>query len=200
MNLRPLILEDFASGPIQEIPVEVFDGERLEAERLEAFDKGHAAGWEEATATAESAAAERGQALDSRLEELAFTFHEARAHVMRGLGPLLDAIVRSAVPRILHETLAARLTELFTKFAEDAADAEIQILAPPGEAAGVAATLDGRARFPLSIREDDTLAPGTFHVRLGERARELNLDALETALAGALEALDTINEETLSNG
>ncbi|WP_375262465.1 hypothetical protein [Palleronia sp.] len=198
--MRPLILEDFASVPVVEAPVEVYDGERLEAERLEAFDKGYASGWEDATAAAESAAEDRAQALDSRLEELAFTFHEARAHVMRGLHPLLDAIVRSAVPRILHDTLAVRLTELFTDLAEDAADAEIHILTALNEAEGVAEMLEDRVRFPVTIREDATLAPGTFHVRLGECARELDLGAIETALAAALEALDTINEETLSHG
>ena len=200
MTGRPLILEDFASIPLPAAPVEVFDGEKLEAERLEAFDKGYATGWDDATGAAESAAAASAEALDGRLEELAFTFHEARAHVMRGLGPLLDAIVRTAVPKILHETLGARLTELFTEMAEDAADAEIQLLTTPDEANNITAALEGRVRFPISIRGDDTLAAGTLQVRLGAEARELDLGALETALTDALEALDTINQEILSHG
>lgn len=200
MSGRPLTLENFNFVPAPEIPVEVYDGERLEAERLESFDKGYTSGWAEASAAAESAAEERGQVLDTRLDELAFTFHEARAHVMRELGPLLDAIVRTAVPRILHDTLGARLNELFTEMAEDAAEAEIQILTAPGEAEGVTAALKDRARFPVSVRDDDSLAPGTLQVRLGASARELNLNALETSLTDALEALDTLNEETLAHG
>lgn len=200
MSGRPLTLENFHFVPAPEIPVEVYDGERLEAERLESFDKGYANGWEAATAAAETAAEERGQTLDNRLDELAFTFHEARAHVMRELGPLLDAIVRSAVPRILHDTLGTRLTELFTEMAEDAAEGEIHILTAPGEADNVTAALDGRARFPVLVRDDETLAPGSLHVRLGTAERALNLDALETSLTDALAALDTLNKETLSHG
>ena len=202
MSVRPLILEEFsleAPEPAP-MPTEVVDGERLEAERLEAYDKGYAAGWEDATSAAETLRAEQGQALDVRLEELAFTFHEARAHVMRALHPLLEAMVHSAVPKVLHDTLGARLTELVSDMAEEAADAEILVMAAPGEAEGVAAALEGRVRFPVSIHEEDTIASGMLHLRLGSSARELDMTAIETALANALSALDTINEETLSHG
>ncbi len=199
MTARPLKLEDFGlhSGPA---PVETVDGERLEAEKLASFDKGYAAGWEDATAAAERARAEGAEAALAQLQDLSFTYHEARAHVLRSVLPLIEAVADKVVPTVLRETLGARLAELVEAHAEEAATAEVEILTAPGEAAALREALDGRAGFPVAVREEEGLDPGLHHVRLGRVERELDLAGLERGLRDALGALEAGSREILTNG
>lgn len=199
MTARPLILEDFGlhAGPA---PVETVDGERLEAEKLAAFDKGYAAGWEDATAASERAQAECSDAALARLQDLSFTYHEARAHVLRSVLPLIRAVADKVVPTLLRETLGVRLAELVQAHAEEAVWSEVEILAAPGEAEALRAALEGRVGFPLVVREEESLAPGLHHVRLGRVERELDLSGLERGLLDALDAIEAESKEILTNG
>ena len=195
----PLPLEDFGRVAVQE-PTSVIDGERLEAEKLTAFDKGYAAGWDDATEShkAESTTAER--ALSARLEELSFTFHEARAHVMRALHPFLTGLVDRIVPQVLTETLGYRLNDALIALADGCPDPDIAVHTNPADAEAVAAHLADHARFPTQIVPDDTLMRGLIQMRLGASAVEIDLTAIETTLRDALAALDDLNKETLSHG
>lgn len=196
---RPLTLEDFGSFA-DLAPVRTIDGERLESEKLEAFDKGYAAGWDDATEAAERDALRSGQAVQSRLEDLTFTFHEARAHVMRALMPLMETIASTALPAILRASIGPRLVEMVESLAETAADAPIVILTSPDTRDEVEAALLDHARFPHQVRADPDMPEALIHVRMGEAGQELDLGAVETRLTEALAALDTINKETLAHG
>lgn len=199
MNAHPLALEDFGSfaGPV---PVEMVDAGRLEAEKLEAFDKGYAAGWEDSTAACEQANAESAEAALARLQDFSFTFHEARGQVLRSLLPLVEAITSRVVPATLHATLGVRLTELVEKSVTDAAGAEIELLAAPGEGARLEAALTGRVSFPVAVREEESLGAGLVHLRVGRSEHEIDLAGFETRLREALAALDTALEETARHG
>lgn len=199
MNAQPLALEDFGAfaGPI---PVEKVDADRLEAEKLEAFDKGYAAGWEDSTAACEQANAESAEAALARLQDFSFTFHEARAQVLRSLLPLVEAITSRLVPATLQATLGARLTELVEKSVTEAAGTEVELLTAPGERDRLEAALVGRVSFPLAVREEESLAAGLVHVRVGRSEHEIDLTGFETRLGEALAALDTALEETASHG
>ncbi len=195
MTARPLTLEDFGAfaGPV---PVEMVDSDRLEAEKLESFDKGYAAGWEDAAAATEQAAAEGAAAGLARLQDLAFTYHEARAHVLRSVLPLLEALADRVVPQILRQTLGARLVEIVERAAIDAATAEVELLVAPGEGEEINAALDGRVNFPIVVREEDSLAPGLLHLRLDATEREFDFTGFENKLREAIAALDAELEET----
>ncbi len=199
MNAHPFVLEDFGNfaGPI---PVETVDGERLEAEKLEAFDKGYAAGWEDATAACEQAASESAEAALARLQDLSFTFHEARAHVLRSILPLVEAITAQVVPKTLHATLGTRLTEIVEKTVADAATAEVELLAAPGESAGLETAIAERLTFPVTIREEESLAPGKVQLRVGRSETEIDLTGFQHTLTEALSALDTELEESVRHG
>ena len=196
---RILRLEDFGSGP--EVPApETTDGSRLEAERLAAFDQGYAAGWEDAHKAAAQEARDSDEAARSRLQDLGFTFHEARAHVMTALTPMLRAIVSHAVPQLIQRTLGQRLTEELEAMIEEAGEAEVEILVPVGDAAQVASAISEIRTLPVSIREDGALADGQIHLRLGRLEREIDLAELGRRLDDALSALDTLNKEALAHG
>ena len=190
---QPLTLEEFGS---QQIPRDDIH----EEVRLEAFDKGYAAGWDDATAAAERDAAASDQAVRARLEELGFTYHEARAHVMRSLTPLLHAIATTALPRIVRDTLGARLVEVGEDLAQDAAGGPITILTRTETREAVETALADTAAFPFHVETDDDLAEGHIRMSLGQSGRLIDTGAAARSLIEALSALDSLTEETLSRG
>ncbi len=200
MSAHPFVLDDFGPGADPAPAAEPADGARLEAERLAAFEAGHAAGLEAARAEAERTAAQGAEAALARLNELSFTYHEARGHVLRSVMPLIGAVADRIVPRTLRATLGVRLTEMVEAAAAEAGASEVEILVAPGEAEPLREALAGRVTFPLAVREEPGLAPGLHHVRLGERERELDLTGLERELSDALSALDTATQEMMTHG
>ena len=194
-----LALEDFG-GFAGLARARSIDPAQHEAETLEAFDKGYAAGWDDATEAAERSAATSGHAVRARLEELSFTYHEARAHVMQSLLPLLEAVATTALPQLVRQSLGQRLIEVVEDLAAEAADGPVTIHVPPSDRDAVEEALTGSARFPYRLEPDPDLAPDTLHVRLGDQGRFIDTQAAAARLTDALSALDTLNKETLSHG
>lgn len=199
MTARALKLEDFGVQPHLFVP-ELIDGSQLEEERLAAFDRGYAAGWDDSCKAAESRAADSQDALRARLQDLGFTFHEARAHVMQAMQPMLEAIMRHAVPKVLAATLGRRLVAEFEEMMRGTSDADIALLVAPGETPMVDEALADITALPIIIEEDPAIEPGQFHLRLGAKEREIDLNELGTRLEDALSALAAINKDTLSHG
>lgn len=191
-------LEDFGSIENGFTPAAI-DGSRLEAERLAAFDKGYAAGWDDAVAAAEQEREASEAELRGRLLDLGFTFHEARTHVMLSMTPLLKAIVSQALPRLLSETLGARIVEELEGLAAGLGDAPVELLVPEGDAGLVETALQDHTAFPVEIREEETLTSGQLYLRLGASEREIDLTALGTRIDDALAALDNLNKAALTH-
>ncbi|WOI56176.1 hypothetical protein [Palleronia sp. LCG004] len=169
-------------------------------DRAAIFDEGYAAGWDAAQKAQAEAGEQARQAVRSHLQDLSFTFHEARAHVMRSLHPMLLTAMGLAVPAALRATLGQRLADEIADMARDEADMPVEFTVSPLDAATLAEALEGLTALPATIREDAGLSEGQIHLRLGASAREIDLHAVERRIDDALRALDAINQEQIANG
>ncbi|WP_052026174.1 hypothetical protein [Oceaniovalibus guishaninsula] len=191
-----LTLEDFGSEADGFNP-ELVSGQKLEAERLQAFDTGYAAGWDDATKAAEQEARSAEDVARARLQDLGFTYHEARAHVMLAMTPLLEAIVAQVLPALIRDTIGARILEEFGKLAEHAGDTPVDLLVPEGEVEAMRAAVEGLTALPLNVRAEDSLPGGHIYLRLGETERQIDLSGVAERLTTAIAALDTLNKDAL---
>ena len=196
---RPLRLEDFGTTPQPFVP-DTIDGSRLEAERLEAFDKGYAAGWDDAVKASEQETQSAEDAARASLQDLGFTFHEARAHIMLSMTPLLRSIVTHTLPMILRETIGARILEELEAMTTEASDTPVELFVPEGDLPAMEEALQNITTLPVTITEEATLAAGQIYLRLGDTERQIDLDALGQRISDALSALDTLNKEALKHG
>lgn len=198
-------LEDFSHPPEPEItafeadlPEPGMSADEVEAERLAAFDRGYAAGWEDANKAATDDANRMKADFANTLRDMGFTFHEARSHVMRGLVPLLRAVVETVLPKLVQDTLGARLEEEIQELAEDAADMPVLLRAAPGESEPMRECLADVPGLPIDLAEDESVPPGQLFLILGQSEVNIDLSGPLTRLAEALEALETATKEQLN--
>lgn len=195
-----LKLEDF--GAVTQAPASDPDPgmspDEVEVERLAAFDRGYSAGWEDATRAAEQDADRLKADFANTLRDMGFTFHEARAHVMRGLVPLLQAVVETILPEAVQATLGARLQEEITDLADDAADLPILLRTAPGEADAIRDTVAEVPGLPIDLAEDSSVPSGQLFLILGRSEVNMDLSGPVQRLRDTLEALDTDMKEKLN--
>ncbi len=164
----------------------ILDPIAFERERVSTFDKGYRAGWEEAQTTL-AADAERSKAdLAQHLQTLSFTYHEAQAHVLTALQPLLCHLVGQVLPQIARETLAPIVVETLIPLADRLGQVALMLRVHPSTLSTVQTLLEARISLPLTILPDATLGKGQVHLQLGPAEGEVNLDQTTTDIATAV--------------
>jgi flagellar assembly protein FliH len=155
-----------------------------EDERLAAYEKGYAAGWEDAVAAQEGDALRLREDLSHNLRDLAFTFQEARAHVLRSLEPLLRAMVDRVLPEVARAGFGAAVAAEARAAAGTAATAPVEILVAPENVAAVEAALGDDSALPVRLVADPMLADGQARFRMGGEEGAFDQDALLAAIRG----------------
>jgi flagellar assembly protein FliH len=189
---RPLPLESFAlRDPAGATPT--YSAAELEAARLDGYDAGYRAGWDDAAAAHGSEQDRIGEDFARNLRDLSFTYHEARGHVTSGVAQVLRAFVDGFFPALVAEALAARVLESLEDDIDLAARQPVRLQVSPRDAPVLRRLLVSVGTLPCEIDEEPTLAQGQLLCRLGARELEVDLDA---ALAAARDALDALNDAT----
>jgi len=168
------LFEDF--GPyLHGTPVSLTDIS-LEEVRLEAFETGYQAGWDDSVAAQKKDSRAVSVQLSQNLQDLSFTYEEARAEVIASLWPLLKQMVDTVLPRLAQDRLPDIIAEEIQQMIRDGGDHVIELRA----AAADILALDnlGSDQWPerLKLVEDNGLAAGQVCIRLGEREREIDLN------------------------
>lgn len=158
----------------------------VEEMRLAAFDNGYRAGWDDALAAQESAERELRDAIARQIQELAFSYHDARGHILQGLRPLINDVVTRLLPQVAQAALPQLVVEALIPFAEIASAAPVEILAHPAASAQVAAALADATALPVRMVEDESLVPTQVCLRLGTTETWVDLSAAHAAIADAL--------------
>jgi flagellar biosynthesis/type III secretory pathway protein FliH len=166
----------------------VTDGEALEEQRLAAYEQGYAAGWDDSVAAQDSDQARQKSEASRALQALAFTYEEARAHVLRGLEPLLRAIVQHALPQAARGALAGLVLDAARPVAAELADAPVTVVLHPATRPLVEPHMAEAAPFPYRFEEEPGMAEGQVHLRLGDAETRIDIDETMEAIAAAIDA------------
>lgn len=192
------LLEDF--GTHQATPVPTLSDVDLENLKLESFENGYKAGWEDALKSRADEQAQISGDFARNLQDLSFTYHEAQAQVMQAMGTLLQDIVDKILPEVVRETIGARVVEQLTDMARDHGGQAIEIMTAPADVAAVEALLEQDFGFPIRASSDDTLAEGQVYLRMAQDERQIDMDAVMTGIRQAVAGLLEESERTLKHG
>jgi len=180
------LLEDFAAPRATE--GELLSDVMVEDLRLEAFERGYQAGWDDSAKAQQDGATAISEDFARNIRDLSFTYHEAYSSLVSAMEPLIRQIVTSVLPELAQGSLAARVAGLLQ--AEIAAHGKQPVLltTAPASAEALRTILPEGGSLPVEIRQDGDLAPGQVHLRIGDVA-EHEID-LEEVLDGIGAAID----------
>ncbi|MDU8910785.1 ABC transporter ATP-binding protein [Aestuariicoccus sp. MJ-SS9] len=199
MSIRAL-LEDFgAAVPVAQAGFRFAEAD-LEAEKLEAFEQGYRAGWDDAIRTQTEDKTRIASDFAQNLQDLSFTYHEAYSRVQNAMSPLLQDMVQSLLPELARQTLAVHLIEKLETLARDAGSLSVVIGVAPRNLAAVEALVSGDYGFPLEIIADETLHEGQADIRFGETEKQIDLSEIVQSVGHAVAAFADDNQRKVANG
>jgi len=199
------ILEDFGRSQADVVAAELQEASRiseadLEGQKLEAFEKGYRAGWDDAVAAQTDDKARISSALGQHLQDLSFTYHEAYGQVMNAVTPLLGELVETVLPQIARATIGLHIAEHLEKLSHEIGTCDVEIAVAPDKIEAVAPLLDGSFGFPVKLVPDDTLAEEQADIRFGTQERQIDLSDLVTSVTEAVQGFAHDNQRKISNG
>jgi flagellar assembly protein FliH len=184
--MPPLRLEVFETASDTTPGTVVTDLSAMEEARLASYEQGYVAGWEDAVGAQAGENTRMAADLAHNLQSLSFTYHEARAHVLKGLEPFLVDLVGQLLPQIARGVLGPLVQSALVPLAEIAADGPITLLFNPAARVVIEPLVDQAHGPPLSLVEEPTLGEGQVFLRFGDAETRIDLDGAITEIAAAL--------------
>lgn len=196
---RTLHLEDFAPVAPTALARETTEG-LTETQRLSAFEQGYKAGWDDAIVAADEDQSRITTDLAARLQDLSFSFHEARAHVLAGVEALVTSVMRTLAPRIGADVLPHLVLDHLQDLMQASADTPICMRVSPSDRAAIQAMLPQDPGFPILIEESADFASGQVTFVMGQSESELDLGECFAQIEQKIDIFFSDNERQLANG
>ena len=172
----------------------------LEEARLASYEQGYTAGWEDAVKAQNDEKAQVSADLAHNLQSLSFTYHEARAHVLKGLEPLLMALVGQVLPEVAQLGLPALIQKALMPLADQAADTPITLLFNPAARHVIEPIVANGNGPPFALVEEPTLGEGQVFLQLGNSEIRIDLDGAVAGMKHALHDFFTLSAKDPQNG
>lgn len=158
----------------------------LEEERLQSFDKGYKAGWDDAAnAHSESQTSITAEFADN-LQRLSFTYHEARNSVLAEMDGILRGMVSKVLPPALQASLGEMILQRVSELSVDSSDVPVEIVVSPKNRDLVRDLVSGKVAPPLTVMEEVSLGEGQAFLRLGQAETKFDLDAVLAEISVAV--------------
>lgn len=181
------LLEDFGMFS-QGTPVALTDV-TLEEQKLEAFENGYQAGWDDSVKAQQGDSARLTADFAQNIKDLSFTYHEAYNGMLAAMEPLVRQLVDTVLPDMARASVGAQVAEIILGFIKNRGPQPVNIMIAPGNAVAVEAVLPDDESFPIEIVEEPTMAEGQAHITFGQGAeREIDLQTLLQDISGAVDA------------
>lgn len=165
----------------------VTDSGHFEEMKLASFEEGYSAGWEDAVAAHSGDQTRIRDDLARNFQSLAFTYHEAREHILQSIEPLLRGMATHILPKIAQASLGQLVLETIRPLVADAANAPMVLVINPNVRPAVEAVLTGDKAIPLLIQDEPSLGEGQAYIRFARSETRIDLDRALTAIEVALD-------------
>lgn len=172
----------------------------LEDVKLNAFENGYQAGWDDAVKAQDSADSKLTEEFLQNIQDLSFTYHEALSKLSVGMKPLMSAIVTKLLPQVAAQSLGPQIMAQIDILMKDQSDALLEIAVSPEKKPVIEALLKEQEATPFSVVIEPALSSGQVYLRAGQSEREINLDVVLEGISTAIEAFFHTAEQENKNG
>ncbi|MBI1494340.1 hypothetical protein [Halocynthiibacter styelae] len=200
--MAPLKLEEFdiqpvrASAPAGAQPA-AQDHVQSEEAKLEAFENGYKAGWDDAAKSHAENLDNVSVELARNLQELSFTFHEARAQVLKDMRAVFSELMEKIMPRIAAENLPAMIAEQITEIARSDVNTRIELQVHPANAQSVENLLPAQNSLDVVVVGEASLGEGQARLVFAEGEQIVDLSGVLAAAQEKTEGFFNLNEKVV---
>jgi flagellar biosynthesis/type III secretory pathway protein FliH len=189
-----LRLEVFDTAPAADgTMLSLVEATAVEEARVASFEQGYSAGWDDAVAAQQSDQTRIRADLARNLQSLAFTFQDARSHVLQAIRPLILEMVDRLLPEVAREALAPTVLEALTPLADGLADAPLTLVLNPTVRGQIEDLIAQATGLPMVIEEEPSLPEGQVYVRFGSAETKVDLSQVTADIAIAVRAFFNLN-------
>ena len=150
-------------------------GVALETVRLEAFEHGYQAGWEDAKSAFEQSKDDLSNAALENLRDVSFTYQEALGAVTAGLEPILHEICNQILPELSRNAVSEHVVEVLKDVTTKTDLGKIVLSASPSQAQALETYLTGQIQIPFEVQQVNDLADDQIIFALNAKEFEINL-------------------------
>jgi flagellar assembly protein FliH len=167
-------------------PQPLVEASALDEARITSFEQGYSAGWEDAAAAQAEDQSRIRADLARNLQSLAFTFQDARTHVLQAIRPLILEITTRVLPAVAREALGPAVLDTVMPLAEGMADTPLILVLNPAVRGQVEGPVAEATGLPLKIEEEPSLGEGQVYIRLGQNEAKVDLTQVADDIAAAV--------------
>ena len=183
-----VLLEDFGTGTAGPALDEDSPSAPSETDRLAIYDEGYQAGWEDAQTAARDDRTRIDAEFARNLQDLSFSFHEAKVQVAQSMTPLVEALVASLFPRLKQTALADQVLAVLEPLQLEMPGPSLALRCSE-EDADVLETLLGSAKsLPMKLSPEPSLMPGQVDFIFGQEKHEINVAQLGSQIEDLVKA------------
>ncbi len=165
--------------------------------KLQFFEEGYQAGWEDAVRAHETARDRVATDFAQNLQDMSFTYHEAYSKLSSSMQPLLSQIVTKLLPDLRTKIIGAHILTQMSDLMRGQADNAIEIAVAPANLDALNEILHDSTNVPFMVTAEPALGDGQVYLRVNQQEREINLDAVTSGISDALDAFfQEIEQET----
>ncbi|MEP3845833.1 MAG: hypothetical protein ABJM43_10895 [Paracoccaceae bacterium] len=148
----------------------------VEDEKLQSFEDGYKAGWEDAVNAQSQARDHIDNEFAKSLQEISFSFHEARMSLKKEIGEVMEPIFLKLLPTISHETLVPKVIEYIQDLANQIAERPIEVAVSPNRMVTMQSAFEEQIQEPFTILPDEGLEKDQVFIRVGNVEHAIDLE------------------------
>ena len=167
-------------------PQPLVEASALDEAKVASFEQGYSAGWEDAAAAQADDQTRIRADLARNLQSLAFTFQDARSHVLQAVRPLILEVATRVLPAVAREALGPAVLEVVMPLADDLVDTPLVLVLNPVVREQVEPLVAQATGLPLRIEEEPSLGEGQVYIRLGPTEAKVDLTQVADDIAAAV--------------
>lgn len=194
------LFQDFGTMKSANVGKRSMAAGEIEDLKLQAFENGYQAGWDDAVKAQSESVTHVSAALAASLQSASFEYHELRATMNASVQSIMAEVVEAILPTVARASLGAHIRDYIVSSARDALDRTIEIAVAPASEDAVRMLLEAELPQPFELVGDPVMSPNQAVIRLGKCEAEINLDKTVADIASAVTTFFETNKTEVNDG
>lgn len=164
------------------------DDSSLEDEKLQSFESGYKAGWDDAIKAQADDGARLSAEFSQNLQDIAFTYQDAVTKLSKSFEPVFIQVIEKVLPEICKETLAVHIAEQVQKLISDTIAQPVEIVVASTNQAKVKALLTTKLKEPFKLTTTSDIGEHEVFVRVGDTEKQIDFGSIIESVSKAATA------------